>query len=202
MNLCIYIAVERIPLGIAVALEFIGPLTLAVALSRRRIDLLWVALAILGLALILPLSPTISQGLSPVGILFALIAAGLWAAYSLLGRRIGRQQGTSIITIAMAIAALLLLPLAATRSGAPTLTVHLAIMAVAMEIFSSALPLSLELFALSSMPTRVYGTFTSLEPAFGTLMGLLVLQELPSAQQLAGIAAIIIASLGSAVYSA
>jgi len=199
MNLSFYLAVQRIPLGIAVALEFIGPLGLAVSLSHRRIDLLWVALAIIGLLLLLPLSSH-GQGVDPVGVMFALAAAALWATYSLLARRIGTQQGTGIIGLAMAIAALMVLPFAAWQPGSITITPHLAIAVLIVAIFSSALPFPLELFALTGMPIRVYGTFTSLEPALGTLMGLLVLRELPSAVQLAGIAAIVAASLGAAVF--
>ena len=93
-----------------------------------------------------------------------------------------------------------MLPIAAARGGSLSFTPQLAMIAVVVGFFSSALPFSLELFALTAMPTRVYGTFTSLEPAFGPLMGLLVLHELPSAQQLIGIAAIIIASVGSALF--
>jgi inner membrane transporter RhtA len=201
LNLCFYLAVQRIPLGIAVALEFIGPLGLAVSLSHRRIDLLWVALAVLGLLLLLPLQSQ-GQSLNPVGVIFALIAAAFWAAYSLLARRIGTRQGTAIIGIAMPIAALVMLPFAALQAGSITLTPHLALAALVMALFSSALPYPLEMIALMGMPIRVYGTFTSLEPAFGTLMGLLVLRELPSAVQLAGIAAIVAASLGAAAFSA
>ncbi len=200
MNLCLYLAVQRIPLGIAVALEFIGPLGLAVLLSHRRIDLLWVALAVIGLLLLLPLRPH-SEALSPLGVVFALSAAALWAAYSLLARRIGTLQGPGIIGLAMPIAALLVLPLAAVQPGTITVTPHLAIAALVMALFSSALPFSLEMIALTGMPIRVYGTFTSLEPACGTLMGLIVLRELPSGLQLAGIAAIVAASLGTAAFS-
>jgi inner membrane transporter RhtA len=201
MNLTFYLAIQRIPLGIAVALEFIGPLGLAVSLSHRRIDLLWVALAIIGLLLLLPLGSH-GQAVDPVGVMFALTAAALWATYSVLARRIGTQQGTGIIGLAMAIAAIMVLPLAAWPPGSITITPHLVIAALVVAIFSSALPFPLELFALTGMPIRVYGTFTSLEPALGTLMGLVVLRELPSAAQLAGIAAIVVASLGTAVFSA
>jgi inner membrane transporter RhtA len=204
MNLCFYLAVARIPLGIAVALEFIGPLALAICLSHRRTDLLWVALAIFGLSLLLPVAQVFHRGAPPldgVGVLFGLLAAGCWAAYSLLARRIGNHQGNRIIALAMPIAALLVLPAALLQPGAILITPHLAVAALVMALFSSALPFSLEMIALTGMPIRVYGTFTSLEPALGTLMGLIVLAELPSAGQLVGIAAIIAASLGTAIYT-
>jgi inner membrane transporter RhtA len=203
MNLCFYLSVQRVPLGIAVALEFIGPLGLAIAFSHRRTDLLWVALAITGLALLLPVSQAFHRDTPPLdglGVLFGLLAACLWAAYSLLARRIGTRQGNGIIALGMAIAAGLMLPLAAIQPGSPALTTHLALAALVMGLFSSALPFSLEMIALTGMPTRVYGTFTSLEPALGTLMGLMVLRELPTTAQLAGIAAIVAASLGTAVF--
>jgi inner membrane transporter RhtA len=204
MNLCFYLAVQRIPLGVAVALEFMGPLALAVSHSHRPLDLLWVALAIAGLALLLPISQAFHTSAHPmdgIGVLFGLLAACCWAAYSLVGRRIGKQQGPGIIGLGMAIAALMMLPLAAVQPGSVVLTSHLALAALVMALFSSALPFSLEMIALTGMPIRVYGTFTSLEPALGTLMGLLVLRELPDARQLTGIAAVVAASLGSALTS-
>jgi inner membrane transporter RhtA len=200
MNLCFYLALQRIPLGIAVALEFIGPLGLAVSRSHRRIDLLWVTLAILGLLLLLPLHAP-GRALDPLGVLFALGAAVLWATYSVVARRIGTQQGTAIIGLAMPIAALLMLPVAAWHPGLVTITPHLVFTALVMGLLAAALPYALEIIALTDMPIRAYGTFTSLDPAFATLMGLIVLRELPSAMQLTGIAAIIAASLGTAVFS-
>jgi inner membrane transporter RhtA len=205
MNLTFYLALQRIPLGIAVALEFIGPLGLAIAFSHRRLDLLWVVLAIAGLALLLPISQAFHRGAPPLnglGVCFALTAACLWAAYSLLARRIGISQGVGIIAPAMVIAAVLLLPVAALQPGTLVITPHVIYAALVMAVFSSALPYSLEMIALTGMPTRVYGTFTSLEPAFGTLMGLMLLRELPTTAQLVGIAAIIVASLGTAIFGA
>jgi inner membrane transporter RhtA len=205
MNLCFYLSVQRIPLGVAVALEFMGPLSLAIIHSHRRLDLVWVALALVGLALLLPVAQAFRAQAHPmdgVGVLFGLLAACAWAAYSLLGRRIGTEQGPGIIALGMAIAAVIMLPLAAVQPGSVTVTPHLALAALVMALFSSALPFSLEMIALTGMPIRVYGTFTSLEPALGTLMGLLVLRELPDARQLAGIAAVVAASLGSALSSA
>jgi inner membrane transporter RhtA len=201
MNLCFYLALQRIPLGIAVAVEFIGPLILAVSLSRRRLDLLWVALAILGLLLLLPLHAQ-DPALNPVGVMFALGAAVLWASYSVVARQIGTRQGTAIISLAMPLAALVLLPVAAWQPGPVTITPHLVIAALVMGLFAGALPYALEIIALTGMPIRAYGTFTSLDPAFATLMGLIMLRELPSTAQLAGIAAIIAASLGTAIFSA
>jgi len=202
MNLCFYLAIQRIPLGVAVALEFIGPLGLAIGLSHRRIDLIWVALAILGLVLLLPLSQAFHAARHPLdgmGVLFALLAAAAWAAYGVLGKRIGTSLGPGIVALAMACSAVLILPIAALQSGRVVITPHLAVAALIVGLFSSALPFSLEMIAITRIPVRAYGTFTSLDPVFGTLMGLAVLRELPSTAQLVGIAAIVVASLGTAV---
>ncbi|MEJ0005193.1 MAG: EamA family transporter [Steroidobacteraceae bacterium] len=203
MNLCFYLAIQRIPLGVAVALEFIGPLGLAIGLSHRRMDLIWVALAVIGLFLLLPISQAFHASAHPLdsaGVLFALLAAAAWAAYGVLGKHIGTSLGPGIIALAMACAAVIMLPIAALQSGTVVITPHLAVAAVIVGLFSSALPFSLEMIAINRMPVRTYGTFTSLDPVFGTVMGLVVLRELPATAQLAGIAAIVIASVGTAVF--
>ncbi len=202
MNLCFYLALQRIPLGIAVALEFSGPLGLAIALSHRRVDLLWVALAIVGLALLLPIAPAFhhpARPLDSIGVLFALLAAVAWAAYSLLAKRIGARDGTGSVALAMPIAAVMMLPLAALQPGALSFTPFIIMAILVMGLFSSALPYPLELLALTGMPIRVYGILTALEPASGTLMGLLLLHELPTPAQLIGIAAVVAASVGTAL---
>lgn len=204
MNLCFYLAIQRIPLGIAVALEFIGPLGLAICMSHRRIDVLWVVLAVIGMFLLLPITQSFRAGSPPldgVGVLYALLAAVCWAAYSVLAQRIGKSQGNGIIALAMAIAALMLLPVAAVQPGTIQLTPQLVTAMCVVALFSSALPYSLEMIALTGMPIRVYGTFTSLDPVMGTLMGLLILRELPTGSELLGISAIVVASLGAALCS-
>ena len=199
MNLAFYSALQRIPLGIAVALEFIGPLTLAILLSHRKLDLLWVALAITGLLLLLPLRPS-AQALDPLGVFYALLAAVGWAFYSLVGRRAGRELGeTPVVAAGMAVAALATLPLAALQPGHVEFTPGIAIAAVLMSVLSSAVPFQLEIIAITRLPTRVYSTLTSLEPALGTLSGLLFLREIPTATEITGVAAIIAASLGTAL---
>jgi inner membrane transporter RhtA len=198
MNLSFYLAIQRIPLGIAVALEFTGPLTLAALTSHRALHLVWVGLAALGVLLLLPL-PHTSHTLDATGVLLALGAAGAWALYTVLGQRIGTAWGTPVIALSIAAGGLMLLPVALLTPhhfGFAPREVGDALM---VGLFSSALPYPLELYALTRMSTRVYGTLTSLEPAVGALMGLLVLQELPTAIQLAGMAAVMAASVGTAV---
>ena len=197
MNLSFYLAIQRIPLGIAVALEFTGPLTLAALTSHRPAHLAWVALAALGVLLLLPLTRS-APALNLTGVLLALGAACAWALYTLLGQRIGAAWGTGVITLSMAAGGLLLLPVALLRPHHLILAPRELGDALMVGLFSSALPYPLELFALTRMSTRVYGTLTSLEPAVGALMGLLVLRELPTAIQLTGIAAVMAASVGVA----
>lgn len=201
MNLTFYEALQRIPLGIAVALEFTGPLTLAVVLSHRRLDLLWVGLAVIGLVLLLPLEHT-SQVLDPLGVAFALLAAVGWALYSLVGRKAGRELGESpVVAAGMTVAALAMLPvsLAVPAPAHVPVTMNIVIAAVLMSVLSSALPFQLEMISIARLPTRVYSTLTSLEPAIGTLSGLLILREVPTAMQVAGMAAIMAASAGAAL---
>jgi inner membrane transporter RhtA len=198
MNFIFYSAMQRIPLGIAVALEFTGPLVLAALTSHRAVHLLWIGLAALGVALLLPLSHA-SPSLDLIGVGLALCAAACWAMYMLLAQRVGGAWGEEVIALAMGFGALAILPV--TLLSAPKFSFTPAQLsdALMVGVFSSALPFSLEMYALTRMHTRVYGTLTSLEPAVGALAGLVMLHELPSALQLAGIAAVVAASVGTAI---
>lgn len=198
MNLLFYAALQRIPLGIAVALEFTGPLTLAALTSHRAIHLVWVGLAAVGVLLILPLWHS-ARPPDVAGVLLALGSGGAWALYTILAQRIGGAWGTSVIALAIGTGAVLLLPVALLGSHHLVFTPGEIDDALVVGIFSSAVPFGLEMFALTRMSTRVYGTLTSLEPAVGTLMGLLILGELPTPLQLAGIGAVIAASVGTAI---
>jgi inner membrane transporter RhtA len=198
MNLLFYSALQRIPLGIAVALEFTGPLGLAAVTSHRVVHLLWVGLAALGVLLLLPL-PHSAHALDLTGVLLALGAGGAWALYTILAQRIGGLWGTPVIALAIAAGAALLLPVALVRAPHLLFTPSDVLNTLMVGVLSSAIPFSLEMFALTRMSTRIYGTLTSLEPAVGTLMGLLVLQEFPTALQLAGIGAVMAASVGTAI---
>jgi inner membrane transporter RhtA len=198
MNLLFYSALQRIPLGVAVALEFTGPLSLAALTSQRAIHLVWVGLAVAGVLLLLPLSRS-AQALDLTGVLLALGSGAAWALYTVLAQRVGGLWGTPVIALAIAAGAVLLLPVALIRAPHLAFTPEEIEDTLMVGVFSSAIPFSLEMFALTRMSTRVYGTLTSLEPAVGALIGLLVLKELPTAVQLAGIAAVMAASVGTAV---
>jgi inner membrane transporter RhtA len=195
MNASFYQALHRIPLGIAVTFEFVGPLGVAVAGSRRRIDLLWVALAAAG---ILALTNGTSHSLDPAGVAFALLAGALWAAYILLNPRLGQafERGSGL-ALALCVGAVAAAPLGIADGGAHLLGIHTLLVGAAVGILSSAIPYSFELEALRRIATSVFGVLMSLEPAMGALAGLLVLGQALTARTLAGIALVVAASVGA-----
>ncbi len=196
MNLTFYLAIERIPIGIAVALEFLGPLGLAVLNSRRWLDGLWVALAAAGILLLAPVGDV---QLDPIGLLLALTAGGFWASYILLSVRVGRAlPGGAGLAIAMTIGALLLLPVGL-WAGVIGLPLPLLLLGFAVAMLSSALPYSLELEALRWMPVQVFGVLLSLEPVTAALMGFLVLRETLSLRAMLAIMLVTIAAAGAAL---
>ena len=198
MNLFFYAALASIPLGVAVALEFTGPLAVALAGSRKPLDFFWVAMAVLGFAALLPLGQS-SGSLGMVGVLLALAAGGCWAGYILFGQRAGRGGGPHITAMGVSIAALIALPFGITTAGASLLNPAILPIALAVALLSSAIPYALDMVALPHIPSRLFGILMSGQPAFAALMGLLVLGEKLSPWQIAGIAAIIMASLGATV---
>jgi inner membrane transporter RhtA len=196
MNLCFYMALQTIPLGIAVALEFVGPLTIALAGSRRVGDFVWVGLVLVGLALLLPWQAQ-ARSLDPLGVLYAMGAAAGWASYILLGRRAGAAFGGDTVALGSAIGALVAVPVGVAHAGAAMLSLAALPYALGVAILSAALPYSLELFALTRLPARTVGVLMSIEPALGALLGLALLGEHLSAMQWLAIAAIIAASVGT-----
>jgi inner membrane transporter RhtA len=196
MNLCFYMALRTIPLGIAVALEFIGPLAIALIGSRRLLDLLWVVLVVAGLALLLPWREH-AQALDPVGVMYALGAAVGWASYIVLGRRAGMAFGSDAVALGSAIGALLAVPVGIGYAGAALLTPSALPFVIGVAILSSALPYSLEMYSLTRLPARTVGILVSVEPALGALLGLAFLDEHLDVFQWTAIAAIIAASIGA-----
>lgn len=196
MNLSFYEALARLPMGIAVAIEFLGPLGVAVAASRRRLDLLWVGLAAVGVALMAPWSE--SATVSWLGIGFALVAGVCWAGYILLSASVGRRfPGASGLSLAMIVSALLIAPVGISTGGADLLQPELLLIGLGVGLLSSVIPYSLELNALRRMPKHVFGILMSLEPAAAALVGLVVLGEILGVQQWAAIICIVAASLGA-----
>jgi inner membrane transporter RhtA len=195
MNLSFYAALSRVPLGIAVSLEFIGPLTVALLGSRRALDLLWVALAALG---ILALTRGAAGGLDGLGVALALLAGVFWGAYILLNARLGRVfSGGTGLALAMCVATVAAAPLGIVEGGSNLLDGELLLAGAAVGLLSSAIPYSFEVEALRRIATSVFGVLMSLEPGFAALAGLLVLGQHLGARVIAGIALVIVASVGA-----
>jgi inner membrane transporter RhtA len=195
MNLFFYLALERIPLGATVALELVGPLAVAVAGSRRLLDLLWVGLAASG---VLVLTNPATSGLDPVGVALALGAGACWAGYVLLGSRVAHQApGTSGLAWAMVFASLWLVPIGIGTAGSALLDPVLLLAGAGVALMSSVLPYSLELVALRRVSTHAFGIMLSLQPAVATVAGLLVAGQRPALPTLVGIGLVVAASLGA-----
>lgn len=195
MNLSFYGALDRIPLGIAVTLEFTGPFAVAVAGSRRATDLLWVALAAAGIVL---LSPGIHGSLDLTGALLALLAGAFWATYIVLAARVGRAfAGGQGLTLAMIVATLVLLPSGIAAGGSDLGDPSLLAAGLAVALLSSAIPYSLELEALRRLPKGTFGVLMSMEPAVAALVGLVALGQDLSATEVVAIALVVAASAGA-----
>ena len=195
MNWAIYQSFERIPLGIAVTIEFVGPLTLALVGSRRARDLVWVGLAAAGVALL----GAESADLDLLGVLFALLAGAMWAAYILLAGEVGRRyDGLDGLALASVVAVVLLTPLLLTDDATDGLgDVRILLLGAAVGLLSSVVPYSCELVALRSIKPAVFGILMSLEPAAAALAGILVIDETLSAVQWLAVGCVIAASIGA-----
>jgi inner membrane transporter RhtA len=200
MNFFFYLSLRSIPLGIAVALEFTGPLGLAMASSRRAIDFLWILMAALGLLALLPLGLG-SKALDVQGVGCALAAGLCWALYIFFGRKAGAAHGGQTTALGMVIGAIVIVPFGVAQAGAQLFSPSILPTALAVAVLSSALPYSLEMLAMPRLPTRTVGVLMSLDPAFGALSGLCFLGEHLSWIQWAAIASIMAASAGSAATS-
>ncbi|NHU84185.1 EamA family transporter [Kocuria sp. JC486] len=198
MNGFFYAALARIPLGPAVSIEFLGPLVLAAVLSLRPRDLIWVGLALAGVALFGLESALGSGGLDPVGVVLVLIAGGFWALYILTSSHVGQLiPGPGGLAVALLIAALLLLPFGAARLPQIVSDPHLLFLALGTGILASLLPYVLELSALRTLPRPVFGILLSLEPAVATLAGWILLGQEASGWKLMAVALVMTASIGS-----
>jgi inner membrane transporter RhtA len=198
MNLVFYMALRTIPLGIAVALEFTGPLAIALFGSRRAVDFAWIALAVLGLLLLLPLRAQ-AHALDPVGVLYALAAGVGWALYILFGQKAGATHGGDAVTWGIAIGALVAVPVGVAHAGAALFSGAWLPLGVGVAVLSSVLPYSLEMVALTRLPARSFSVLLSLEPAIAAMAGVVFLGERLQALQWLAIAAIIAASAGAAI---
>ena len=195
MNLIFYLSIERIPIGLAVTLEFIGPLLVAVLGSKRTIDFFWVLLAAAGIVLIAPWS---NNGLDILGVVFALLAGALWAAYIILGGKISKiMKGGDAVTIGMLFASILIVPFGILGNGLSNLTPQLLGLGVALALLSSAIPFTLEMKALGQLPARTFSILMSLEPAAASICAFIFLQEYLTFNEIF----VVIASAGSTITS-
>lgn len=195
MNLSFYLALDRIPLGIAVTLEFVGPLSVAIIGSRRRRDLVWVGLAIAGLLL---LSPGPGSSLDGLGCALALLAGIFWGAYIVLTARVGKAfTGGAGLAIAMSIAAVAVIPAGLLDGGAELLDARILLIGLAVAVLSSALPYSLEMEALRRLPEGTFGVLMSLEPAVAATVGFFGLDQGLATREVVAIGFVLAASAGA-----
>lgn len=199
MNFLFYQALAHIPLGIAVALEFTGPLTVALLSSKRRLDLLWVAVAIAGLAVLLGTDHGDSGSLDMYGVACALGAGACWAAYILFGQKAGAVSGLNSAIWGITIGAIVIAPIGLFGTDSALFAPEVLWVALGVAILCTAMPYTLEMIALPRLPTQTFGTLMSLEPAFGALSGLLFLGQTLGLLQWLAIAAVISASIGTTV---
>ncbi|BCA40578.1 threonine/homoserine exporter RhtA [Kluyvera ascorbata] len=196
MNYLFYLSLQRIPLGIAVALEFTGPLAVALFSSRRAVDFIWVILAVVGLWFLLPLGQDVAH-VDLTGALLALGAGAGWAVYILSGRRAGEEHGPATVAMGSLIAAIVFVPLGAFQAADALWHWSILPLGLAIAVLSTALPYSLEMIALTRLPTRTFGTLMSMEPALAALSGMVFLGEMLTLSQTLALGAIIAASMGS-----
>ena len=196
MNLLYYMALRTLPLGITVAIEFTGPLAVAVLASRRAIDFLWIALAAAGLALLLPLGH-VQGNIDPTGALFALGAGSCWGLYIVFGQKAGADYGAQTVALGSVIASIIVVPIGVAEAGGRLFTAAVLPYGLAIALLSTALPYTLEMIALTRLPARTFGILMSIEPVFATFVGWAILHERLSALQWVAITMIILASIGT-----
>lgn len=196
MNYMFYLSIQTIPLGIAVALEFTGPLAVALFSSRRPVDFIWVILAVLGLWFLLPLGQDVAQ-IDLTGAALALGAGACWAVYILTGQRAGEEHGPATVALGSLIAAIIFVPIGMAQATDSMWQWSILPVGLAVAVLSTALPYSLEMIALTRLPTRIFGTLMSMEPALAAISGMVFLGETLTFTQTLALCSIIAASMGS-----
>lgn len=200
MNLLFYMSLRTIPFGVAVAIEFCGPLTVAAASSRRKVDFLWLGLAILGLCLLLPIDAG-AEPLDPIGVAYALSAAVCWGAYIVFGKRVGHLHSGHSVALGLTVAALAVVPFGVWQAGSALSDPQILLFGLGVAIVSSAIPISLEMMAMKRLSREAFGVMTSLEPAVAALLGFAILNEALSRLQWIAIFATMLAAAGSSATS-
>jgi inner membrane transporter RhtA len=196
MNITFYEAIDRLPLGVVVTVEFLGPLTVATVFSSRRRDLVWIALAAGGVAAFAGLPG--GGALDTTGLVFAFAAGACWGSYVLVAKRVGRSwQGFEGLAVSMAVTALALAPFGVASGGARLVDPGLLLLAALVGVFSGAIPFALEFAALRRLTATSYGVLTSLEPAVAAAVGLIVLGQRPRATEIIAAALVVTASIGA-----
>lgn len=198
MNLPFYLSLQTLPVGIALAIEFTGPLSLAIYKSRTRFDFLWIAFAVVGLYLLLWPGTDSDEliALDPAGVIYALIAGVFWASYIIVGQKARRVHPAHVTSYGLTIAALIILPMGLLSGGAAMFNPNLLLFGLGIAILSSALPYSLEIFSLRILPTKTFSIMLSLEPAVGALAGIIILGEIIETKQWLAILLVVCASAG------
>jgi inner membrane transporter RhtA len=199
MSLFFYLALAILPLGLTLSLEMTGPLTLSLVMSRRPLDIVWIAVAATGLLLLLPLGQP-AAALDPRGMLFAMLAGTCWALYIVAGQKAGASlpQGRAM-ALSLAVASLVVAPWGIAKAGAALIDPRNLPAAILSGLFSTAIPYSLDLYAMSRIPARLFGLLMSLAPVAGALVGLVMLHEALSPRQWTAILCIVAATGGSSL---
>ena len=199
MNLLFYSAIKTIPFGVAIAIEFTGPLAVAVWTSKKASDWLWVTLAVVGLALLLPFpGADAATALDPMGMFFAFTAGICWALYIVFGQRVALRYGAMATPMGMLAAVLVVAPIGVWHAGSALLNPQWLMAGLAVALLSSAIPYALEMFSLNHLPKNTFSILLSLEPAVGALAGWLVLAEHLTLAQGVAIGLVMAASMGTA----
>lgn len=195
MNLCFYESLDRLPLGVAVTFEFVGPLAVAVFGTRRRLDAVWGLIAAAGILLLAEGGG--GEDVDPVGAALALSAGGFWGLYIVQSARVGRQPGLGGLALAAALSTVLVAPFGVADGGADLIAPAVLAVGLATGLLSSAIPYALELEALRRLPNSVFGVLMSLEPAVAAAIGFIALSQTLSIPQLLAIALVVLASAGA-----
>jgi len=197
MNLLFYMALKTIPFGVAVAIEFSGPLAVAMIGSRRAVDFVWLACAVIGLAMLLPLGGR--DTVDTRGVMFALGAAVCWGLYIVFGKQAGHLHAGHSVSLGLVAASLVVVPVGVVHAGAALFAPGVLVAGLGVAVISSAVPMSLEMMALKRLPSETFGIMVSLEPAVASLMAMLLLGEMLALSQWLAIGCIVMASIGSTI---